>query len=148
LLCDSNTRKLWVEALRSGEYKQTTGFLCRIAADGQPIGHCCLGVACELFSQSERPLQREVICGLAHYNGAHTAELPAIVRDWLGINSSLGQFDRMVGGCLSLSALNDKGGESFEQIARVIETPPDGLCVDIPKNAPESLTSGSSTSAT
>ena len=35
-------RELWMTALRSGKYKQTTGTL----ADQD--GHCCLGVACDL----------------------------------------------------------------------------------------------------
>lgn len=32
----------WVEALRSGEYKQTTLVLC------DNYGYCCLGVACKV----------------------------------------------------------------------------------------------------
>ena len=34
----------WVAALRSGEYKQTIGTL------QNSHGHCCLGVACEIFT--------------------------------------------------------------------------------------------------
>lgn len=33
----------WTQVLRSGKYKQTTGFLQDYS------GYCCLGVACELF---------------------------------------------------------------------------------------------------
>ena len=36
------TRKQWIEALKSGKYKQTTQVL------GNTVGHCCLGVACEI----------------------------------------------------------------------------------------------------
>lgn len=35
--------KIWIDALRSGEYKQTGGRL----QDAQ--GYCCLGVACDIF---------------------------------------------------------------------------------------------------
>lgn len=38
----------WVEALRSGEYKQTIGEL------QNNVGHCCLGVACEIFIQESK----------------------------------------------------------------------------------------------
>ena len=37
-------RARWVEALRSGEFKQ--GF-CQLAT---PTGHCCLGVLCEVVA--------------------------------------------------------------------------------------------------
>lgn len=36
-------RKLWVEALRSGEYEQTNGAL------RYEDKFCCLGVACDLY---------------------------------------------------------------------------------------------------
>jgi len=38
-----NQIQKWVIALRSGEYSQTTGTL------EDDSGHCCLGVACEVF---------------------------------------------------------------------------------------------------
>src|SRR5689334_15838538 len=40
-----NTRikKLWLKALRSGEYKQTTGTLRRRSTEGE-YTYCCLGV--------------------------------------------------------------------------------------------------------
>lgn len=37
-------RTKWLEALRSGEYSQTTGRLY----DSNVGGYCCLGVACEI----------------------------------------------------------------------------------------------------
>ena len=40
--------KRWVDALRSGEYNQGEGFLCRIDANGRKY-HCCLGVLCEIL---------------------------------------------------------------------------------------------------
>ena len=44
-------KKLWLEALRSGEYKQAQKFL-GFRSTGQPE-RCCLGVLCDL---SPRPL--------------------------------------------------------------------------------------------
>lgn len=37
----------WVDALRSGEFQQTTGKLGAVAADGSRA-YCCLGVLCEV----------------------------------------------------------------------------------------------------
>lgn len=37
--------ELWLKALRSGEYQQTTG---RLRKSGPDAGFCCLGVLCDL----------------------------------------------------------------------------------------------------
>ena len=39
-------KKLWLEALRSGDYKQARGTLRRQYGDNPH--HCCLGVLCEI----------------------------------------------------------------------------------------------------
>jgi hypothetical protein len=44
---DKEAKKLWVEALRSGEYEQGQGMLCKMLADGTEE-YCCLGVLCEV----------------------------------------------------------------------------------------------------
>lgn len=41
--------KTWVNALRSGEYEQTTEHLCEVDDIDGTTGYCCLGVACDLF---------------------------------------------------------------------------------------------------
>jgi hypothetical protein len=43
----ASIKKQWLEALRSGQYKQAKGFLRRLDRNGN-LGHCCLGVLCEL----------------------------------------------------------------------------------------------------
>jgi hypothetical protein len=46
---DPEFKKLWVAALRSGEYQQTRQTLYRTEGDQDyPAGMCCLGVACDL----------------------------------------------------------------------------------------------------
>ena len=40
-------KKLWIEALRSGKYKQGTELLYYTDAGGD-ARHCCLGVACDI----------------------------------------------------------------------------------------------------
>lgn len=43
----------WIKALRSGEYKQTRGFLEKNG------GFCCAGVACKVFIPKEKQLVNE-----------------------------------------------------------------------------------------
>jgi hypothetical protein len=107
----------WVEALRSGEYKQTQKRL------RDKVGYCCLGVLCDLHSkETGQEWENECI-----YLG-HAEILPDEVVAWAGFNkvnlySSFGitpngqgvQCDGM-----PLSQLNDEG-QTFEQIAKVIE---------------------------
>lgn len=47
----------WVEALRSGKYRQGIGALKEAQGDG--FKHCCLGVACELAGLDSRPSDDE-----------------------------------------------------------------------------------------
>lgn len=42
-----DVKDMWLKALRSGEYEQTTGYLREAKPDGKE-GYCCLGVLCEL----------------------------------------------------------------------------------------------------
>lgn len=108
--------KLWVEALRSGKYKQDKGFL------QTQEGYCCLGVACMLYEkQTSERFSRggEIIRG-----GRLDGEF-AKVREWLQLKESHGGY------CIcnirqSLANLND-AGETFEEIADIIESQPKGL---------------------
>lgn len=53
---DQAIGRRWVEALRSGNYQQTTGFLRRtehtnrVTGEVNPAGFCCLGVLCDLIA--------------------------------------------------------------------------------------------------
>jgi hypothetical protein len=73
--------RLWVDALRSGEFQQGTGAL----HNTETGGYCCLGVACEVAYRNGVPLRREDYEGAMSYNGDATA-LPLAVREWLGIS--------------------------------------------------------------
>ena len=48
-------KKIWVKALRSGKYKQTTTKL------RDTFGFCCLGVACDLFKEKHQKNGRNPI---------------------------------------------------------------------------------------
>ncbi len=50
---DPMYKKLWVNALRSGEYRQGSGHLKKLKhkADKTEIQHCCFGVLCEVLAK-------------------------------------------------------------------------------------------------
>ncbi len=117
---DIDTRiKLWTDALRSGDYQQTTGELHNRA------GFCCLGVACDVFIKAGGALEEVAQNGCFHYRDTHSTEsavLPNAVRDWLGLRTGDGAISQD----LSLASENDNGA-SFEEIADLIEAQPEGL---------------------
>lgn len=118
-------KQLWVDALRSGKYKQARSYL----ANEQ--GHCCLGVLCELAIQngvSVEKREEHYITDIEDdrlyytYDDAE-AVLPQSVVDWAEVpgcnpdvlsNHEEGDEDE------SLAGLNDAGA-SFEEIANIIE---------------------------
>lgn len=78
--------KLWIDALRSGDYKQTTGCL----VDGN--GYCCLGVGTEVAIKNGLPYRR---VGLVGYRPESDPEsepentvLPKAVADWYGVSEN------------------------------------------------------------
>lgn len=91
----------WVEALRSGKYKQTKGKL------RTPKGYCCLGVLCDISGISKWELGNE-ITGEYRYDRSRNF-LPMSVKERTGINI---QQD--------LVLMNDNG-KSFDVIADYIE---------------------------
>jgi hypothetical protein len=108
-------QRAWVEALRSGKYKQGRGAL---GADNE---FCCLGVACELAVKAGViPRPNKCDDGLYQYGRAglaSTAFLPVCVRQWLGVTTEHGGLPLGHG---SLADKNDQGW-SFEEIADLIE---------------------------
>ena len=117
--------RIWVDALRSGEYKQVGGRLKTLE------GYCCLGVLCDLA------VDRGIIpAPILNVNsglnlsvftfGKQKLFLPSEVMEWAGVNSSTGDIplsDPAVPASFStanLSKLNDSGVD-FKTIAEVIE---------------------------
>src|SRR4051812_2834892 len=90
-----NARK-WVEALRSGRFKQTRGVLTN------DEGYCCLGVACQLFIEEGgdlKAIKRPTAWSHAiTYVEPETDDfefvsmLPSSVQSWLGLRGSMGEF--------------------------------------------------------
>lgn len=115
-MLNSNAQK-WVDAIRSGKYKQTTAKL----SDGQ--SYCCLGVACELAMDSGVALYKQVYNGgVVLYNGCQ-GMLPAEVKRWLRLDDSGSYAEGMH---IALVSLNDTG-KSFKEIADFIEGNQDKL---------------------
>lgn len=117
-------QRLWVEALRSGKYEQAKSVLCALGDDNEPVGFCCLGVACEVAIAAgvEVDVKNGSAADRCRIYGTSTVFLPFEVQDWLGLNSSNGRFKRDS----TLSNLNDRG-EVFEAIADIIESRPEAL---------------------
>lgn len=123
-------RAKWLAALRSGAYTQTTGMLHK--EDG---GYCCLGVACDLYSQVDPSWEWEPTDstdGAMHFKSKNKAEysvgtLPVEVADWLGLSLTEGQYSVEYGLQRSLVLDNDDAFATFEDIADIIEREPRGL---------------------
>jgi hypothetical protein len=102
-------KQMWLEALRSGKYKQGK----RQLRDGNKF--CCLGVLCDLSGLEYRG------------SGVH---LPDEVMAWAGLDSnypdvsrpkSFGKEEIKKFPSASLAELNDFGGYGFKRIANLIE---------------------------
>jgi hypothetical protein len=108
-------RRLWVEALRSGQYKRAIGSL-----RDKDRAYCCLGVACQISGLGRWYNTSTYRVSAADKSSTH---LPEEVRKWLGLSSYHGGYMSSVFG---LSSHNDMG-MSFAGIADIIDSAPAGL---------------------
>lgn len=120
-------RKAWLEALRSGKYKQTTGKL-----KSRNGAYCCLGVLCEVAEVPKKFNGFDYTYGPEDgksWKDRSSTSLPTQAMEWLGVTISepklakpvtitKGGIERQVS---SLITLNDDYGWSFAQIADAIE---------------------------
>lgn len=112
---------LWVAALRSGEYKQGKNYL---DSEGK---HCCLGVLCRVAMRNGLPLIERSRQATTTFDGSDQI-VPKAAMDWVGLQEDDGTYRADLEVWHSLAELND-GGRSFESIADLIESRPDGLFV-------------------
>ena len=101
--------KLWVKALRSGDYKQGRGQLKRSEKNGN-TRFCCLGVLCDIS------LLTTWGQAVDSYFGS-TGHLTPKVREWSGITSRSGAIFNTE---FALTTYNDEG-KTFDEIADIIE---------------------------
>ena len=104
----------WVAALRSGDYKQTTGELR--SGDEDSHGYCCLGVLCEIS-------KLETGFGITeNLNENHGDDLICeTVQEWAGLNQPHGASVNIRGDAALLTYHNDTNGTTFLEIADAIE---------------------------
>jgi hypothetical protein len=127
-MADVEVMRKWVEALRSGEYKQTDGYL---SMNGK---FCCLGVLCELAVKDGVIPPAENRDGFLHYGEDFSYVLPPReVADWAGVDKSDGWVVNVPAalpdhhvkewghGKVAVSHLNDAERYTFDDIADAIE---------------------------
>jgi hypothetical protein len=116
-------RKLWADALLSGEFQQGQVRLCRVS-NGRPF-HCCLGVACRVFSHHESPIETEEFEDSIKFDG-RACDLPQAVERWLGLrpyDATDAAFQEGIPKSLMQRRyiqMNDIENKSFAEIADVI----------------------------
>jgi len=108
----------WVKALRSDDYKQTTGKLFGTLDDGnslfeENVGYCCLGVLCDISTEGEW----FGFSYLHHPEGGGEEEWDAdidaeVFEDWTGLGEEAKN---------ALIHFNDEDHYNFNEIADAIE---------------------------
>jgi hypothetical protein len=122
--------KLWIDALRSGEYRQGHGHLA--GKDGEVVKYCCLGVACEVAIKDGLDLEgrwgrpavdedRELVEEDRKFYDTEDLVLPPAVQDWLGIPGNTTVEVVLHGIEESVIDLNDNMDRDFGQIADALE---------------------------
>lgn len=115
----ADVRDKWVEALRSGEYKQGVANLKYAGSDGVE-SYCCLGVLCELARRAGVKVEvSKSVHGTWCFDG-YSMGLPYSVMDWAGMKQVTGLGD-LGDGAANLASLNDILKRSFPDIADEIE---------------------------
>jgi hypothetical protein len=114
-MMNTEIKAKWLEALRSGKYKQAQRALCELNADGSK-SYCCLGVLCDIVAPEDwaGPEKMQMSDG-SHYFIRHLShtQMPASM---IHTQASLhgGAADK-------LAQMNDEEQLSFAEIADWIE---------------------------
>lgn len=120
-LANQTIIRRWVEALRSGKYKQGRGQLATMLSSPAERAYCCLGVLCELAVDDGVIQRTEPDCGCCtatRYDG-ETGLPTAAVREWAGVDDWVVRVDD--GQKEGLAHINDEYQEDFATIAGLIE---------------------------
>jgi hypothetical protein len=132
-------QEAWLQALESGEFKQTQGTLQRRDC------FCCLGVACVVAEKEGIEVYRYTKESQAAPNDGNIGDLSGCtlsaqwhVKDWLDLYDSMGCPVDINGP--SLVMMNDNG-KTFPEIAAIIRANPEKYFV-APKPANNSTAGG------
>lgn len=111
-------RKIWTDALRSGQYEQGARYL---ELNGR---FCCLGVLSKLAGSKRREMGPNN--AIAYDDSFSVASEKAM--DWVGLSTPLGGFVDLANPVAhkSLSQMNDNGTR-FDSVADFIDSEPFGL---------------------
>ena len=108
--------KIWIKALRSGNYKQARErfhHIEKLYNGNEKHSHCCLGVGCDVFVPKEKRIfsyKSDVMKGIEPQSQPHSP-------DWLkNVNYN---FKAKFG--YTLMSLNDSEGFTFDMIADCLE---------------------------
>lgn len=121
-------KKLWVDALRSGKYKQGQNALATYDLDTEGYAYCCLGVLCEVAR--EQGVDVEVLeFGTEDdelylmYHRQHEI-LPSHIADWAGLDDQRANFTAIYGSMIIQTSLVERNdaGRTFDGLAEDIET--------------------------
>lgn len=103
-------KEKWLEALRSGRYKQ--GYSNLKNSDDQ---YCCLGVLCDLHGKETG----NEFTGRYYLRDRYS--LPEEVVSWSGLSGPWAAIPEPINDHNSLADMNDKFKFTFHQIADIIE---------------------------
>lgn len=112
---NKEVKKLWIDALTSGEYKQGKEALRNTSDE-----YCCLGVLCDIYAKVKGEdlwKKKNESCEIYMFD-KHVGTLPHAVSEWAEVSGG-GSFT-CNGVTQSLVTLNDYG-TPFKQIAKIIE---------------------------
>lgn len=121
---DSRVKKLWIEALTSGEYEQGQGVL---RSDGT---FCCLGVLCDLHrkeiggkwikADDSVVITEDIARPVYTYNSLSTI-LPRSVYEWAGLTGNNRDNPTIDDSMSPTLAEKNDAGIPFLEIAKLIE---------------------------
>lgn len=111
----------WLEALRSGKYKQ--GRTCLRNSDVDTHEYCCLGVLCDLYKDTEGGNWTDHDSFVDNRGNWESVYLPLAVIGWAGLSDNNPEINEITDqdfAPTSLAGANDYG-LSFLKIADIIE---------------------------
>jgi hypothetical protein len=101
--------RIWIDALLSDDYEQTTGAL------QDNTGYCCIGVGCKVLIPADKirykegSLRSKLIAGGDSMIQSHAPDWFKLINDDFELRHGIG-----------LIALNDNEGYTFKQIAQLL----------------------------
>lgn len=116
--CNPENMRTLVEALYSGDYKQTDGLLRR-GDEKAGYTYCCLGVATDLAAKAGVDIAKGM-----HADGFDvwaSGVLPEPVKEWLGIDELNPLLDFAFGERMRATSANDNYNQDFYLIARAFD---------------------------